>query len=142
MIVCLFVCLFVVLDPSSVSVGACSTLTAVARQPGHTRILVSYTHKDILLEATVTIAAYPPLVAVDPETIAVVTLGSSKNFVFEGGPAPWILDRSKFYELCKFRKTDIYTNNYNDDTAYIRTVVLTLHEKQHCYAVRNTLDGN
>ena len=27
-----------------------------------------------------------------------MTLGSSKTFVFEGGPAPWVLDPVHFYE--------------------------------------------
>ena len=43
----------------------------------------------------------PDLVPVNPEVIAVVTLGSAKDFVFEGGPSPWILDRSKYYDKCK-----------------------------------------
>ena len=34
----------------------------------------------------------------DPPEIAVVTLGSSKTFVFEGGPAPWVRDPIHFYE--------------------------------------------
>jgi nuclear pore complex protein Nup210 len=53
------------------------------------------------MEAVVTIAAYPPLVAVEPEDgIGIVTLGAYKEYVFEGGPMPWILDRSKFYSTC------------------------------------------
>lgn len=79
-------------------IGACTTLKAIALSPGHTRLTVTYRHRDILLQTTVTIAAYPPLRPVDPEAVAVVTLGSSKNFVFEGGPDPWILDHSKFTE--------------------------------------------
>jgi len=35
---------------------------------------------------------------VDPETIAVLSLGSSKVVTFHGGPLPWILDRSGYYE--------------------------------------------
>ena len=34
----------------------------------------------------------------DPETIAVLSLGSSKVVTFHGGPLPWILDRSGYYE--------------------------------------------
>ena len=59
---------------------------------------VQYIHTDIHLEATVLIASYPPLSAVDPQDIAVLTLASSYNFVFEGGPAPWVLDKSKYYQ--------------------------------------------
>lgn len=86
----------------SSTVGSCLMLAAVAAKPGHTRITFVYKHEDIHLEASVTIAAYPPLVPVSPEVIAVVTLGSSKDFIFEGGPSPWILDRSKYYEKCMF----------------------------------------
>ena len=85
------------------SEGACVMLRVSAVKPGHTRITLSYKHNDVYLEAVITIAAYPPLVVMDPENIAIVTLGSSKNFVFEGGPAPWVLDRSKFYERCELR---------------------------------------
>ncbi|KAL6076745.1 hypothetical protein STEG23_017626, partial [Scotinomys teguina] len=35
--------------------------------------------------------------AVDPSSIAVVTLGSSKEMLFEGGPRPWVLEPSKFF---------------------------------------------
>ena len=34
----------------------------------------------------------------DPPDIAVLSLGSSYDFVFEGGPAPWVLDKSKYYQ--------------------------------------------
>ena len=77
------------------------SLKAVAMKPGHTQVTLTYKQKDIYLEAMVVIAAYLPLLPVDPETVAVVTLGSSKDFLFEGGPAPWVLDRSKYYEQCK-----------------------------------------
>ena len=76
--------------------GACLVLTATAIAPGHTQVIVRY--RGILNEAVITIAGYPPLVVVDPESVAVVTLGSSKLFVFEGGPLPWVLDRSKFFK--------------------------------------------
>ena len=35
---------------------------------------------------------------VDPTDVAVVVLSSSKTFIFEGGPAPWVLDPIHFYE--------------------------------------------
>lgn len=85
-------------DIAAVPEGACLVLSALALTPGFTRITASYTYgRSVHMEAVVTIAAYPPLVAVDPEMVAVVTLGTYKEFVFEGGPLPWILDRSKFY---------------------------------------------
>lgn len=81
--------------------GACLMLNAVASKVGNTRVSLTYKHDDIQLEASITIATYPPLIPVNPEVIAVVTLGSSKNFIFEGGPSPWILDRSKYYDKRK-----------------------------------------
>lgn len=88
-------------DPASLPSGACMSLKARALKPGHAKVTITYTHQDILLEASVTIAAYPPLMPVDPEHIAVVTLGSSKDFVFKGGPAAWVLDRSKYFDKCE-----------------------------------------
>ena len=85
--------------------GACLMLKAVAAKAGHTRLTLTYRHDDIHLEGSITISAYPPLIPVNPEVIAVVTLGSSKDFVFEGGPSPWILDRSKYYDKCKLVHT-------------------------------------
>lgn len=34
---------------------------------------------------------------IDPISVAVVTLGSSKDMLFEGGPRPWVLEPSKFF---------------------------------------------
>lgn len=42
--------------------------------------------------------------AVDPVSVAVVTLGSSKDMLFEGGPRPWVLEPSKFF--CTSRAED------------------------------------
>ncbi|WAR01840.1 PO210-like protein, partial [Mya arenaria] len=36
---------------------------------------------------------------IDPEKEAVVTLGSSKEVVFSGGPQPWVLDSSKYFQI-------------------------------------------
>ncbi len=35
---------------------------------------------------------------IDPEDIAVVTVGASKEVVFKGGPQPWIVDQSKYFQ--------------------------------------------
>uniref|UniRef100_A0A4W4F2I6 BIG2 domain-containing protein n=1 Tax=Electrophorus electricus TaxID=8005 RepID=A0A4W4F2I6_ELEEL len=75
----------------------CSGVRVQALSPGYTNLLVSYTHGNVHLSAKITIAAYPPLTAVDPVSVAVVTLGSSKDMVFEGGPKPWVLEPSKFF---------------------------------------------
>ncbi|XP_068603355.1 nuclear pore membrane glycoprotein 210 [Brachionichthys hirsutus] len=82
----------------------CSGLRAKALASGYTMLTVSYTHGNVHLSAKITIAAYLPLRAVDPVSVAVVTLGSSKDMLFEGGPRPWILEPSKFF--CNLRAED------------------------------------
>ncbi|KAK3547680.1 hypothetical protein QTP86_026925 [Hemibagrus guttatus] len=75
----------------------CSGVRVQAISPGYTNLLVTFTHGNIHLSAKITIAAYPLLQAVDPVSVALVTLGSSKDMLFEGGPKPWILEPSKFF---------------------------------------------
>uniref|UniRef100_A0A8C2CNG6 Nucleoporin 210 n=1 Tax=Cyprinus carpio TaxID=7962 RepID=A0A8C2CNG6_CYPCA len=77
--------------------GHCSGVRVKALTPGYTNLLVSYTHSNVHLSAKITIAAYPPLKPIDPVSVAVVTLGSSKDMTFEGGPQPWVLEPSKFF---------------------------------------------
>uniref|UniRef100_A0A8C7JW45 Nucleoporin 210 n=1 Tax=Oncorhynchus kisutch TaxID=8019 RepID=A0A8C7JW45_ONCKI len=79
----------------------CSGVRAQALAPGYTTLTVSYTHGNVHLSTKITIAAYPPLRAVDPASVALVTLGSSKDMLFEGGPKPWVLDPSKFFRNLK-----------------------------------------
>uniref|UniRef100_A0A673CGL2 BIG2 domain-containing protein n=1 Tax=Sphaeramia orbicularis TaxID=375764 RepID=A0A673CGL2_9TELE len=75
----------------------CSGVRVKAQAPGYTMLTVSYTHGNVHLSAKITIAAYLPLRAIDPVSVAVVTLGSSKDMLFEGGPRPWVLEPSKFF---------------------------------------------
>uniref|UniRef100_H3C4Q9 Nucleoporin 210 n=1 Tax=Tetraodon nigroviridis TaxID=99883 RepID=H3C4Q9_TETNG len=82
----------------------CSGVRAKALASGYTVLTVSYTHGNLHLSAKITIAAYLPLKAVDPVSVAVVTLGSSKDMLFEGGPRPWVLEPSKFF--CNLRAED------------------------------------
>ncbi|KAM4571950.1 nuclear pore membrane glycoprotein 210 isoform 2-T2 [Fundulus diaphanus] len=82
----------------------CSGVRAKALTPGYTVLTVSYTHGNVHLSAKITVAAYLPLRAVDPVSVAVVTLGSSKDMLFEGGPRPWVLEPSKFF--CSSRAED------------------------------------
>ncbi|KAF3860656.1 hypothetical protein F7725_000911 [Dissostichus mawsoni] len=83
---------------------SCSGVTAKALAPGYTVLTVSYTHGNVHLSAKITIAAYLPLRAIDPVSVAVVTLGSSKDMLFEGGPRPWVLEPSKFF--CNLKAED------------------------------------
>uniref|UniRef100_A0A8C4EB53 Nucleoporin 210 n=1 Tax=Dicentrarchus labrax TaxID=13489 RepID=A0A8C4EB53_DICLA len=82
----------------------CSGVRAKALASGYTMLTVSYTHGNVHLSAKITIAAYLPLRAIDPVSVAVVTLGSSKDMLFEGGPRPWVLEPSKFF--CSLRAED------------------------------------
>ncbi|XP_058144859.1 nuclear pore membrane glycoprotein 210 [Dasypus novemcinctus] len=75
----------------------CGGVMVRAETPGYTALLVSYKHSHVHLSARITIAAYLPLQAVDPSSAALVTLGSSKELLFEGGPRPWVLEPSKFF---------------------------------------------
>ncbi|XP_077368198.1 nuclear pore membrane glycoprotein 210 isoform X2 [Festucalex cinctus] len=84
--------------------GHCSGVRAKALAPGYTTLSVSYTHGTVHLSAKITIAAYLPLTAIDPVSVAVVTLGSSKDMLFDGGPRPWVLEPSKFF--CAFKAED------------------------------------
>ncbi|XP_041954056.1 nuclear pore membrane glycoprotein 210 [Alosa sapidissima] len=79
----------------------CSGVRAQALAPGYTSVVVSYTHGNVHLSAKITIAAYPPLRAVDPVSMSLVTLGSSKDMLFEGGPRPWVLEPSSFFRNLK-----------------------------------------
>ncbi|NXN23055.1 PO210 protein, partial [Nycticryphes semicollaris] len=77
--------------------GFCSGVRVKAEAQGFTALVVSYTHGHVHLSASITIAAYLPLKAIDPPSGAVVTLGSSKDMLFEGGPRPWVQEPSKFF---------------------------------------------
>ncbi|NWS42125.1 PO210 protein, partial [Probosciger aterrimus] len=75
----------------------CSGVRVKAETQGYTSLTVSYAHGHVHLSASITIAAYLPLKAIDPSAVALVTLGSSKDMLFEGGPRPWVQEPSKFF---------------------------------------------
>ncbi|CAG5123932.1 unnamed protein product, partial [Candidula unifasciata] len=83
--------------PRDLPENGCKFLSFIARHQGHTEVIVTYRSKNIMLRTAVTIAAFNPLKAVDPELEAVVALGSSKEVIFVGGPQPWVLDSSRFF---------------------------------------------
>ncbi|KAL5006223.1 hypothetical protein ScPMuIL_015029 [Solemya velum] len=87
--------------------GSCTVVKVEALQQGHTEIKVSYYHGDIQLQSSVTIAAYNPLEPVDPEELAVVTVASSKDVTFIGGPQAWVLDSSKFFQILSSQKNEV-----------------------------------
>ncbi|XP_047687526.1 nuclear pore membrane glycoprotein 210 isoform X1 [Prionailurus viverrinus] len=84
----------------------CSGVKVRAEAQGYTTLLVSYKYGHIHLSARITIAAYLPLKAVDPSSVALVTFGSSKEMLFEGGPRPWVLEPSKFFRNITSEDTD------------------------------------
>ena len=102
------------LDIGKLPVGACTYIRAAALKPGHTKLTVTYQHGSIHLEAFITIASYPELRPIDPEYISVITLGSSKIVIFEGGPSSWVLDPSRYHKSCKFyNRLTGYPNTYS-----------------------------
>lgn len=44
----------------------------------------------------VTIAVFNPLKQMDATGLTILTVGSSRTFIFEGGPAPWIHEPSAY----------------------------------------------
>ena len=87
-------------------VGACTVLGVQALGIGHTTMTASYEYGGVTLKASVVIAGYPPLKVIDPPTLATVALGSSKIVIAEGGPLPWVLDKSGFYETMREEEED------------------------------------
>ena len=43
--------------------------------------------------------------AVDPDDYALVTKAASRELLFEGGPQPWVLDPSTYYETLQAEDT-------------------------------------
>ncbi|XP_072288276.1 nuclear pore membrane glycoprotein 210-like, partial [Pyxicephalus adspersus] len=93
-------------DRLNPSVDYCSGITVQGMTAGYTTVLVSYTHGHIHLKAKIVIAAYLPLKTVDPKSVALVTLGSSKDILFEGGPNPWVLEPLKFFRNLSTQETE------------------------------------
>ncbi|KAG9483682.1 hypothetical protein GDO78_009547 [Eleutherodactylus coqui] len=87
-------------------VNFCSGITVQAETPGYSAIFVSYTHGHVHLRAKIIVAAYLPLKTVDPPSVALVTLGSSKDMLFEGGPKPWVLEPLKFFRNLSVEEKD------------------------------------
>ncbi|KAJ7382709.1 hypothetical protein OS493_033272 [Desmophyllum pertusum] len=81
-----------------ITAGSCMSVKLLALRPGFTTLTVTYQYKEIILRAAVTVGAYHPLKVLDPVDIGVVSLCSTKNLMLEGGPLPWIVDTSGYYE--------------------------------------------
>ncbi|XP_069507696.1 nuclear pore membrane glycoprotein 210-like isoform X2 [Ambystoma mexicanum] len=75
----------------------CSSIKLMADSSGHTLVTIFSVVCDEYFESFATVAAYQPLKAVNPVKVALVTLNSVKEMVFEGGPQPWVLEPSRFF---------------------------------------------
>ena len=69
------------IELSKLPCDACMSLVAMATKPGHTQVTISYKVVGVSLEASVTIAAYPPLKVCDDGSlicycVAMVASGS------------------------------------------------------------------
>ncbi|XP_048780768.2 nuclear pore membrane glycoprotein 210-like isoform X2 [Ostrea edulis] len=114
----------------SIPEEGCCSLRLKSVQRGHTVVVASYTSRGIDLSATVTIAAYDPLMPVDPEKEAVVAVGSRKELIFKGGPQPWIIDSLKYFQdltstnsaITKVQKVKILGNNRGFHNFYVTCI--------------------
>ncbi|PIK62157.1 putative nuclear pore membrane glycoprotein [Apostichopus japonicus] len=92
--------------------GACTFIHVRALKPGHTQVRVVLDQVKPPVEALVTIAAYKELLALDPDSVAIVTPGSSKTVVFQGGPQPWVLDPTQYFERLNGEKAEHVSINH------------------------------
>ncbi|XP_022313260.2 nuclear pore membrane glycoprotein 210-like [Crassostrea virginica] len=107
--------------------NGCCSLRFKAVQRGHTTVTASYSSRGIELSATVTIAAYDPLVPVDPEKEAVLAVGSMKELVFRGGPQAWVIDSLRYFQdlsstnsaITKTQKVRFLGNNRGFHSFYV-----------------------
>lgn len=68
---------------------------------GHTTVMVTYSHEyfNFTLQTSTIIASFNPLVVLDPSQIAIVSLDSTKELSYQGGPNPWPLLPSGYEKL-------------------------------------------
>lgn len=124
------------LMPTSADVKPCASIRVHAIRQGHATVTASYIHGKINLKSTITIAAFDPLVvsgsapvfplnltarclllmcygwllwlqAADPTDFSVIAIGSMREIIFKGGPAPWVLDSSQYFAKGIRRKLSI-----------------------------------
>ncbi|XP_069072118.1 nuclear pore membrane glycoprotein 210-like [Pleurodeles waltl] len=75
----------------------CTSIQFMAESPGYTLVTIFSVVYDEYFESSATFAIFEPLKAVNPTELALVTLNSVKEMVFEGGPRPWVLEPSRFF---------------------------------------------
>ena len=119
--------------------SSCIGVRAIATSVGHTKLTVTYRGMGRYITASVTIAAYPPLQALDPQLgVAVVSLASSWVYRFEGGPQPWVLDPSSYVERLESDRSDVIrvSRRRAADHEYLITC-LQLHEQRLTLTIGN-----
>eukprot|EP00117_Sycon_ciliatum_P012254 scpid5767/ scgid13392/ Nuclear pore membrane glycoprotein 210; Nuclear envelope pore membrane protein POM 210; Nucleoporin Nup210; Pore membrane protein of 210 kDa len=125
-------------DFSTLPSKACVALRIRALRVGFTELRATYDVEGISLSAKVVVAGYNPLKLVSPEDDALVALGSSWNYAFQGGPLPWILEPSKFFQDGQGSKTEgvaVFSAGKDDtDNHLLRIVCRELG--QHTFSVR------
>ncbi|KAG8201918.1 hypothetical protein JTE90_027395 [Oedothorax gibbosus] len=84
---------------SVVKSTACRNVDLKCTGNGFNRVRVKYEREDISLKKAAIVACYRKLKVIQPANEAVITVGSSLNVVFEGGPRPWPLCRTHFANL-------------------------------------------
>uniref|UniRef100_A0A8C5TEY0 Nucleoporin 210 n=1 Tax=Malurus cyaneus samueli TaxID=2593467 RepID=A0A8C5TEY0_9PASS len=120
----------------------CSGVIVKAEAQGYTRLVVVYTHGHVRLSASITIAAYLPLKA---PYVALVTLGSSKDMLFEGGPKPWVQEPSKFFRSIAAEDAESVVLSLlepptpqNDNQHWVRALCRSLGEQVITLTVGNS----
>ncbi|XP_050451905.1 nuclear pore membrane glycoprotein 210 [Cataglyphis hispanica] len=131
--------------------AACAVITVVNyRCIGTSDVTVAYNVKDDnaidrLLMDNVTVSAYEPLVAIHPESKkTLLSVGSSRNVVFKGGPLPWT-NKSQDYlrEIHPSNEQIIELVEYEDslngpfDRAVFKVICKALGETALTYTVSN-----
>ncbi|NWV66707.1 PO210 protein, partial [Malurus elegans] len=122
----------------------CSGVIVKAEAQGYTRLVVVYTHGHVRLSASITIAAYLPL-KVSAPYVALVTLGSSKDMLFEGGPKPWVQEPSKFFRSIAAEDAESVVLSLlepptpqNDNQHWVRVLCRSLGEQVITLTVGNS----
>ena len=127
------------IELSELPQSSCIGVRAVATSVGHTKLTVTYKGMGRYITASVTIAAYPPLQALDPQLgISVVSLASSWVYRFEGGPQPWVLDPSSYVERLESERNDVIrvTRHRAGEHEYLITC-LELNEQELTLSIGN-----
>ncbi|GAB1602354.1 nuclear pore membrane glycoprotein 210-like isoform X1, partial [Argonauta hians] len=105
---------------------SCTSIQLLAKQPGSCQITVTYQGSHKVLRATLTVAAYKPLMA--ENSISIVTLGSTKDILFSGGPQPWQLDPTGYFE-------DLIPSANFVSFSHLSGIEYSLHRGLHAFQV-------